>query len=286
MDEAIKKELQLDENLVRLSSASSKIKFESRNKIEPTDTELGLEVLKGKKEEQRDNWSGKFDFFFSALSFSVGLGAVWRFPYLCYKNGGGAFLIPFLIFLFVIGIPLMYLELCVGQFTSRGPALSYVMVPIFKGVGLSINLTNNYVNLYYIMVIAYSIYYLILSFNFNGLPWEKCDPKWASSSNTKRYTNGLIYEPINYTHGLINFPYIYQDCVDNFDPAVFTFTKCENSLANELLLKCADGQCYYNRSIDCIDVNCDTNRSLLQRVGYWDPIYPSQDYWKYIYLSA
>lgn len=171
---------------------------------------------------------------------------MWRFPYLCYKNGGGAFLVPFVIFLFIIGIPLMYLELSVGQFISRGPAKSWFMVPIFKGVGLSINLTNNYVNIYYIMIIAYSLYYLILSFN-STLPWEKCNPKWAS-----------------------------PNCVDDFRPSVFNYTECQS--VN--YLKCDDGQCYLNTMFNGTLASCETNKTLLDRVGYWNPIFPSQDYWK------
>jgi hypothetical protein len=93
------------------SSKSAKVypmdvKSTDGNDLKPEETEGQQKPA----DEERENWSGKLDFFFSALSFSVGLGAVWRFPYLAFKNGGGAFLIPFLIFLFLFGIPLMYLE--------------------------------------------------------------------------------------------------------------------------------------------------------------------------------
>lgn len=85
----------------------------------------------------------------------------------------------------LIGVPIMYMELSVGQFTSRGPILSWVMIPLFKGVGISMNIINNYVNIYYIMIIGYSLYYLLLSIIglIKGvLPWEECK-EWASISN-------------------------------------------------------------------------------------------------------
>ena len=57
-----------------------------------------------------------------------------RFPYLAYKSGGGAFLIPYLVMLLLCGIPLLYMELAVGQYTRRGPigALGKIC-PILKG---------------------------------------------------------------------------------------------------------------------------------------------------------
>lgn len=66
---------------------------------------------------------------------SVGLGNVWRFPFTAYENGGGAFLIPYLVILLVIGRPVYYLEMCLGQFSGKGNVQTLeALAPAFKGL--------------------------------------------------------------------------------------------------------------------------------------------------------
>ncbi|CAM9834272.1 unnamed protein product [Bubo scandiacus] len=69
--------------------------------------------------ENRPAWNSKLQYILAQIGYSVGLGNVWRFPYLCQKNGGGAYLVPYLVLLIIIGLPLFFLELAVGQRIRR-----------------------------------------------------------------------------------------------------------------------------------------------------------------------
>ena len=69
----------------------------------------------------------------SCIAMSVGLGNIWRFPFVAYENGGGAFLIPYLIVLLFIGRPLYFLEMILGQFSSSSSVHVWNVAPIAKG---------------------------------------------------------------------------------------------------------------------------------------------------------
>ncbi|PWA30882.1 hypothetical protein CCH79_00010702 [Gambusia affinis] len=136
-------------------------------------------------EDGRPAWNNKLEYILAQVGFSVGLGNVWRFPYLCQKNGGGAYLVPYFILLLLIGIPLFFLELAVGQRIRRGSigVWNYVY-PQLGGIGVSslmVSLSRQFtftqvcgfVGLYYNVIIGWSIFYFFQSFQY-PLPWAEC----------------------------------------------------------------------------------------------------------------
>lgn len=149
--------------------------------------------------KERGNWSNSLEFLLSCLSYAVGLGNVWRFPYLCYRNGGGAFLIPYVIMLLFVGFPLFFLELAFGQFASEGPITIWKISPLFQGVGYAMFLLSTLVGIYYNMILAWALFYLVSSFT-SDLPWSSCDNWWNTAacqkfdSNNCTASNGIMSE--------------------------------------------------------------------------------------------
>ncbi|XP_025086985.1 sodium- and chloride-dependent glycine transporter 1-like isoform X2 [Pomacea canaliculata] len=126
---------------------------------------------------ERANWGGRFEFLLTCIGYAVGLGNVWRFPYLCYKNGGGAFLIPYLLMLALVGLPLFFMELAFGQFASLGPITIWRVNPLLKGLGYGMVIVSWLISLYYNVVISYVIFYLYASLT-SVLPWTSCGNSW------------------------------------------------------------------------------------------------------------
>ncbi|XP_033725134.1 sodium- and chloride-dependent taurine transporter-like [Pecten maximus] len=147
------------------------------------------------KDNLRGTWSRKCDFILSCVGLAVGLGNIWRFPYLCYKNGGGAFLIPYGTFLVFGGIPLFMLEIALGQYMSLSGHHAWNICPVFQGIGISNVVTCFFMNMYYILVLAWSAYYLGLSIT-SVLPWSHCNNTWNTQScsieqEKRNFTNAV-----------------------------------------------------------------------------------------------
>ncbi|XP_011193333.1 sodium-dependent nutrient amino acid transporter 1 isoform X1 [Zeugodacus cucurbitae] len=144
-------------------------------------------VIKGKK--HRENWSGKLDFLMSCISVSVGLGNIWRFPFIAYENGGGVFLVPYIIVLFLIGKPMYYMEALMGQFASKSSVRMWSACPMFMGVGIGQSIGTFAVLTYYSALIAVTIYYFIGSFQ-SPLPWTYCREEWLNCVGSSLSNSG------------------------------------------------------------------------------------------------
>ena len=68
---------------------------------------------------ERGQWNSKADYLFTCIGYAVGLGNICRFPYLTYENGGGAFVIPYMIMLLLVGIPIVFMETSLGQYSGK-----------------------------------------------------------------------------------------------------------------------------------------------------------------------
>ncbi|XP_034563367.1 sodium-dependent neutral amino acid transporter B(0)AT2-like [Notolabrus celidotus] len=122
----------------------------------------------------RAGWNSKIEYFLAQVGFSVGLGNVWRFPYLCHQNGGGAFLLLYVLLMLLVGIPLFFLELAAGQAIRQGSIGVWKYIsPRLEGIGYSSCVVCFFVALYYNVILAWSLFYLGNSFQ-NPLPWQTC----------------------------------------------------------------------------------------------------------------
>ncbi len=117
----------------------------------------------------RAQWKTNAGFVLAAMGSAIGLGNIWRFSYLCYENGGGAFLIPYFIAMFVVGIPLMLLEFGIGHRKKGSAPLSFYKVsPKWEWLGWwSVIFVMFGIVMYYSVIISWCLNYLHYSFNLS-----------------------------------------------------------------------------------------------------------------------
>ncbi|XP_070552971.1 sodium- and chloride-dependent glycine transporter 2-like [Ptychodera flava] len=127
----------------------------------------------------RGNWSNKTELILAHVGYVISTENLLRFPYLCSKNGGVAFLVPYLIALFLVGLPIVFMEIAMGQFASRGCIGVWECVPLFKGLGIGMLITTAIMTIYQGLYLSYSLFYLVASFtDLPGLPWVGCGHDW------------------------------------------------------------------------------------------------------------
>lgn len=148
---------------------------------------LGAGEALVKSSAERVGWSHPIEFVLSCIGYAVGIGNVWRFPYLVYRNGGGAFFIPFCLMLVTMGLPIFFLEVIIGQYSRAGPTIAFGrMAPAFQGLGYCTVVVMALVNIYYMVIVAWILFYMFASFS-SKLDWAYCDNEY----NTNNCYSGL-----------------------------------------------------------------------------------------------
>ncbi|RRN01650.1 sodium-dependent transporter [Bibersteinia trehalosi] len=116
------------------------------------------------KAPKRETFSGRSAFILAAIGSAVGLGNIWRFPYTTYENGGGAFIVPYLIALLTAGIPLLFLDYAIGHKHRGGAPLSFHrFVPKFETFGWWQVMINVIIGVYYAVVLGWAASYTYFS---------------------------------------------------------------------------------------------------------------------------
>jgi NSS family neurotransmitter:Na+ symporter len=114
----------------------------------------------------REEWTGQVGFIIAAIGSAVGLGNIWRFPGVAYENGGGAFLVPYLIALLTAGIPILFLDYALGhRFRGSAPTAFRRVARWLEGLGWFQVMICFVIAIYYTAVIAWAVSFFVFSFD-------------------------------------------------------------------------------------------------------------------------
>jgi NSS family neurotransmitter:Na+ symporter len=116
--------------------------------------------------KKREQWGTRTGFVLAAVGSAIGLGNIWRFPYVAYENGGGAFFIPYLFAMLTAGIPFMILEFGTGhKIRGSAPQIFARLSSKWEWVGWWQILVSFIISIYYVAIVGWSISYFFLAFN-------------------------------------------------------------------------------------------------------------------------
>ncbi len=139
--------------------------------------------------DNSQQWSSRLGFILAAVGSAIGLGNIWRFPYMVYENGGGAFLIPYFVALFTAGIPIMILEFGLGHRSRLGAPLTFSQInKKWEWLGWWQVGVSAIIAVYYVAIIGWTFNYMGYAFT---LSWGE-DPTGFYISEFLRLSSGPL----------------------------------------------------------------------------------------------
>ena len=114
---------------------------------------------------EQTRWSSNRAFVLAAIGSAIGLGNLWRFPYICSKYGGGAFLVAYVVALFSVGIPILLLEIGAGHRSAKGlPGIMRGIKRNYEWIGWAVLGVSFLITCYYAVIMGWCFRYLFDSF--------------------------------------------------------------------------------------------------------------------------
>ena len=139
-------------------------------------------------EKKTVEWNSTFAFMMAMIGSAVGLGNIWRFPNVLYANGGGSFMIPYIVSLFLLGISFVLVEYAVGyRFKKSVGKILFEISKKLEPIAWFIVLVVFLITTYYVCVVGWDLIYVVLSFT---KAWG-ADPNLFFSSNVLQATDAL-----------------------------------------------------------------------------------------------
>lgn len=143
-------------------------------------------------EQNNDSFGSKIGAVLVAAGSAIGLGSIWRFPYIAGENGGGAFVLLYFVCVLLLGIPVMLAEFAIGTYTRKGPVKSYAQFSKWwRPLGYNSVIVATLISGFYYIVAGWSLYYFVASVSgalYSGEPFHTIFENFCSSWKEPLFT--------------------------------------------------------------------------------------------------
>lgn len=230
--------------------------FESQN-LRENESQIDVSKkpleVKVKQAAAIQQWDNPIEFLMTCIGYAVGIGGVIRFPFLCFSNGGCAYVIAFLVMLMFFGIPLFFLELTISQYSKCGADKVWKVIPLFKGLGLCSVAINTFFCIYFNVLICYSVIYLVGSFMPN-IPWMSCD-NWWNTPECRTAEERALEAAAHLNHSISSIALNSSQIVSNVTNSTLVSSQILSNVTNSTLVKtqASARQFFYNFVIELSD---------------------------------